>query len=104
MILAASSHKVATAIVISTMSLTCISALASRLDNSPTALAALQGNADKAQPRDKCFLFAEFVSHMANLASQQFNAGDSERLRKHSNRCNGTQRRSIPGFPITARD
>jgi hypothetical protein len=75
----ASSRKVATAVVISTLSLTCISALASRLDDSPTALAALQVKADKAQPRDRCFLYAELVSQMTDLAGQQFNAGDSER-------------------------
>jgi phosphoenolpyruvate synthase/pyruvate phosphate dikinase len=79
MIWSASSRKVATAFVTFVLSLTCISALASRLDGSPTALAALQVKADKAQPRDKCFLYAELVSQMTNLAGQQFNAGDSER-------------------------
>jgi len=79
MIWPANSRKIAAAIVISTLSLTCISALASRLDNSPTALAALQVKANKAQPRDKCFLYAELVSQMTDLAGQQFNAGDSER-------------------------
>lgn len=75
----ASSRKIAAAILIPTLSLTCISALGSRLDDSPTALAALQVKADNAQPRDKCFLYAELVSQMTNLAGQQFNAGDSER-------------------------
>jgi hypothetical protein len=75
----ASSRKIATAIVISTLSLTCIFALASRPDDSPTALAALQVKVDRAQPRDKCFLYAELVSQMTDLAGQQFKAGDSER-------------------------
>ena len=75
----ASSRKIATAVVISTLSLTCISALASRLDDSPTAVAALQVKADKALPKDKCFLYAELISQMTDLAGQQFNAGDSER-------------------------
>jgi len=73
-----SSRRIATAIVIFTLSLTCISALASRLDDSPTALAALQVKADKAQPRDKCFLYAEVVSQMTDLVGRQFKAGDSE--------------------------
>ena len=76
------SRKIATAIVTSTLSLTCISALASRPDDSPTALAALQAKADKAQPRDRCFLYAELVSQMTDLAGQQFDAGDSERATK----------------------
>jgi hypothetical protein len=66
-----------TAVVISTLSLTCAYAPASRLDDSPTALAALQAKADQAQPRDRCFLYAELVSQMTNLAGQQFNSGDS---------------------------
>jgi len=67
----------ATAVVISTLSLTCAYAPASRLDDSPTALAALQAKADQAQPRDRCFLYAELVSQMTDLAGQQFNSGDS---------------------------
>jgi hypothetical protein len=66
-----------TAVVISTLSLACAYAPASRLDDSPTALAALQSKADQAQPRDRCFLYAELVSQMTDLAGQQFNSGDS---------------------------
>ena len=67
-----------TAVVISTLSLTCAYyAPASRLDDSPTALATLQAKADQAQPRDRCFLYAELVSQMTDLAGQQFNSGDS---------------------------
>lgn len=50
---------------------------ASGLDNSPTALIALQVKADQARPKDRCFLYAELVSRMTDLAGQQFNAGDS---------------------------
>jgi hypothetical protein len=67
----------ATVVVISTLSLTCAYAPASRLDDSPTALTALQSRADQAQPRDRCFLYAELVSQMTDLAGQQFNSGDS---------------------------
>ena len=66
-----------TAVVISTLSLTCAYAPASRLDDSPTALATLQAKADQAPPRDRCFLYAELVSQMTDLAGQQFNSGDS---------------------------
>jgi hypothetical protein len=64
-------------VVISTLSLTCAFAPASSIDNSPTALAALQIKADRAQPRDKCFLYARLVSQIRDLAGQQFNSGDS---------------------------
>jgi hypothetical protein len=68
---------VATAVAISTLLLICAHASASSLDDSPTALAALQAKADQAQPRDKCFLYAKLVSQMTDLAGRQFNAGDS---------------------------
>ena len=68
---------VATAVVISTLSLTCVCASASALDDSPTALAALQAKADQAQPRDRCFLYAKLVSQMTDLAGHQLNSGDS---------------------------
>jgi hypothetical protein len=66
-----------TAVVISTLSLTSVYAPASRLDESPTALATLQAKADQAQPKDRCFLYAELVSHLVDLVGQQFNSGDS---------------------------
>jgi hypothetical protein len=55
----------------------CAYAPASSIDNSPTALAELQAKAEQAQPRDRCFLYAELVSQMTDLAGQQFNSGDS---------------------------
>jgi hypothetical protein len=68
-----------TAVVISTLSLTCVYAPASDLDDNPTALAALQAKADQAQPRDRCFLYAKLVSQMTDLAGQQLHSGDSGR-------------------------
>jgi len=68
---------VATAVVISTLSLICAYAPASTLDDNRTALAALQAKADQAQPRDRCFLYAELVNQMTDLAGHQLNSGDS---------------------------
>ena len=68
---------VATAVAISTLLLICAHASASSLDDSPTALAALQAKADQAEPRDKCFLYAKLVSQMTHLAGRQFISGDS---------------------------
>jgi hypothetical protein len=64
-------------VVICILSLTCTYAAASSIDNSPTALTELQTKADHAQTRDRCFLYAELVSQMTDLASQQLNSGDS---------------------------
>jgi hypothetical protein len=49
------------------------------VDNSPIAVTALQAKADQAQPRDRCFLYAELISQMTDLAGRQFNSGDSIR-------------------------
>jgi hypothetical protein len=68
---------VATAVAISTTSLTCVSASASSPDQRPSALATLQAKADQAQPRDRCYLYAELVSQMTDLAGHQLNSGDS---------------------------
>jgi hypothetical protein len=68
---------VATAVAISTTSLTCVSASASSLDQRPSALATLQAKADQAQPRDRCYLYAELVSQMTDLAGHQLSSGDS---------------------------
>jgi hypothetical protein len=69
---------VATAVAISTTWLTCICASASSPDQRPSALATLQAKADQAQPRDRCYLYAELVSQMTDLAGHQFSSGDSE--------------------------
>jgi hypothetical protein len=68
---------VATAVVISILSLTCVFASASALDDSSTPLAALRAKADQAQPKDRCFLYAKLVSQMTDLAGHQLNSGDS---------------------------
>jgi len=69
---------VAAAFAISTASLTCVSASASSEDQRPSALATLQAKADQAQPRDRCFLYAELVSQMTDLAGHELCSGDSE--------------------------
>jgi hypothetical protein len=66
------------AIVIAILSLTCVYASASDLDSGSTALAALEAKANQAQPKDRCFLYAELVNQMTDLAGKQFNSGDSE--------------------------
>jgi Spy/CpxP family protein refolding chaperone len=68
---------VATAVVISTLSLTWVFASASALDDSSTPLAALQVKADQAQPKDRCFLYAKLISRLTDLAGHQLNSGDS---------------------------
>jgi hypothetical protein len=70
-------RSAATAIVMFTLSLSCVCTFAEGLTDSPTALADLQAKVDQAQPRDRCFLYAELVNRMTNLAGQQLNAGDS---------------------------
>jgi hypothetical protein len=44
----------------------------------PQALAALMLKADQAQPKEQCFLYAELVHDMTELAGQQMNAGDGD--------------------------
>jgi hypothetical protein len=68
---------VATAGVISILSLTWVFASASALDDSSAPLAALQVKADQAQPKDRCFLYAKLISQLTDLASHQLNSGDS---------------------------
>jgi hypothetical protein len=41
------------------------------------AMAALMAKADQAQPKDQCFLYAEIVHQMTELAGQQLSAGDA---------------------------
>jgi hypothetical protein len=69
---------VATVVSLSFLALACANAYAHDVDDSPTALAALEAKADVAPPKDRCFLYAELVSQMTDLAGQQFNSGDSE--------------------------
>jgi hypothetical protein len=41
-------------------------------------MAALIVKAEQAQPKDQCFLYAELVHDMTELAGQQLNAGDGD--------------------------
>jgi hypothetical protein len=42
------------------------------------AMAALMLKADQAQPKEQCFLYAEIVHQMTELAGQQYNAGEAD--------------------------
>ena len=42
------------------------------------AMTALIAKAEQAQPKDQCFLYAELVHEMTELAGQQLNAGDGD--------------------------
>jgi hypothetical protein len=42
----------------------------------PQAMAALMTKAEQAQPKEQCFLYAELVHQMTELAGQQLIAGD----------------------------
>ncbi len=44
----------------------------------PQTMAALMAKADQAQPKEQCFLYAELVHHMTELAGQQFKSGDED--------------------------
>jgi hypothetical protein len=66
-----------TAVAVIILSLNCVYAYASGQGDKPTAIAVLQVKADQAQPRDRCFLYAELVSEMTDLAIRQVNSGDS---------------------------
>jgi hypothetical protein len=72
---------VATTLAVSAIafSLSCVRALA--LDDripDPQALAALMAKADQAQPKEQCFLYAELVHDMTELAGQQMSSGDGD--------------------------
>lgn len=55
---------------------TCAYAADERIDD-PQAMAALMAKADQAPPKDQCFLYAELVHQMTELAGQQLSAGDA---------------------------
>ena len=48
------------------------------LDGHSNAIDTLRTKADRAQPRDKCFLYAKLVNQLTELAGQQFSAGNYE--------------------------
>ncbi len=72
---------VATTLAVSalTFSLSCARAFAAdeRIVD-PQAMAALMAKADQAQPKEQCFLYAELVHQMTELAAQQLNSGDGD--------------------------
>jgi hypothetical protein len=72
---------VATTLAISalTFSLSCARAFAvdERMMD-PQAMAALMIKADSALPKEQCFLYAELVHQMTELASQQITAGEGD--------------------------
>src|ERR1700692_5085158 len=72
---------VATTLVVSalTFTLSCVRAFA--VDDrvvDAQAMAALMAKADQAQPKEQCFLYAELVHDMTELAGQQYSAGDGD--------------------------
>jgi hypothetical protein len=72
---------VATTLAISalTFSLSCARAFAvdERIAD-PQAMAALMAKADQAQPKEQCFLYAELVHQMTELAGQQLSSGEGD--------------------------
>ena len=70
---------VATTLAVSALALNLTCARAFAIDDripDPQALAALMLKADQAQPKEQCFLYAELVHQMTELAGQQLSAGD----------------------------
>ena len=51
-------------------------AIDERID--PQAMQALIVKAEQAQPREQCFLYAELVHQMTELAGQQYSSGDGD--------------------------
>jgi hypothetical protein len=72
---------VATTLVVSALALSfsCVDAFAidEKIDD-PQAMAALVAKADQAQPKEQCFLYAELVHQMTELAGQQYSSGDED--------------------------
>jgi hypothetical protein len=72
---------VATTLAVSVLAfnLSCVRAFAidDRIPD-PQALAALMLKADQAQPKEQCFLYAELVHDMTELAGQQMSSGDGD--------------------------
>src|ERR1700733_8424462 len=73
---------VATTLAVSALTFRLCCARASAVDDRldyPKPMAALMAKADQAQPKEQCFLYAELVHQMTELAGQQFSAGDVDR-------------------------
>ena len=72
----------ATVLVLSALALILPCARAFAVDEKipdPQAMAALIAKADQAQPKEQCYLYAELVHQMTELAGQQYSAGDDDR-------------------------
>lgn len=71
---------VATTLAVSALALGLCCARAFAIDEriDPQAMAALMAKADQAQPKEQCFLYAELVHQMTELAGQQYSAGDGD--------------------------
>src|SRR5271156_618571 len=72
---------VATALVVSALAFSLSCARAFAIDDripDPQALAAPVAKADQAQPKEQCFLYAELVHDMTEIAGQQFSSGDDD--------------------------
>ena len=54
----------------------CVEIQASILPQHAIAVSELQAKADQALPQERCFLYAELVSRMADIAGLQFGTGD----------------------------
>lgn len=73
-------RMITTVFLLSTLSLGSPCLLAAHVDDAvpdPSALAALQAKANDAQPRDRCYLYAQLVDEMTELAGHQFDTGES---------------------------
>jgi hypothetical protein len=72
---------VATTLVVSALAFSLSCARAFAIDErvaDPQAMAALVAKADQAQPKEQCFLYAELVHQMTELAGQQLSSGDGD--------------------------
>ena len=58
------------------MPLGCVETQASVLPQRAIDVSELQAKADQALPQERCFLYAELVSRMTEIAALQFGAGD----------------------------
>jgi hypothetical protein len=72
---------VASSIVLSALALSLSCARAFAIDEriDPQTMAALMLKAEQAQPKEQCFLYAELVHQMTELAGQQYSSGDGDR-------------------------
>jgi hypothetical protein len=72
---------VATTLAVSALAFNLSCARAFAIDDripDPQALAALMLKAEQAQPKEQCFLYAELVHEMTELAGQQMSSGDGD--------------------------